>query len=1110
MRKQLDPRIPILVNNNVTKNHRSFVVLVGDKGRDQIVNLHFLLSQARVSARPSVLWCYKKDLGFTTHRKKREAKIKRDVKRGIREPNDQDPFEIFVTVTDIRYTYYKESHKILGHTYGMLVLQDFEALTPNLLARTVETVEGGGLIVLLLKSMNSLRQLYTMGMDVHARYRTESSGEVKPRFNERFILSLAACPDCLFLDDELNVLPLSKGKDIEPLPEQNGKGTTRNQENAELRELKNSLEGSVPAGPLVALAKTTDQARALLTFVNSLITPSDPSSSSNHSTSLSSALNTTTTLLAARGRGKSSALGLALAAAVHTGYANIFLTSPAPENLQTAWEFLFKGLDALGWEEHLDYDILQATHDLSLFGNGKPIVRVNIFRNPTHRQTIQYIDPRDAHVLGQAELLIIDEAAAIPLPVVRNLLGPAMAKGSASAGGYAVWLASTVNGYEGTGRSLSLKLIQQLRDNSSSGPPTKGDSGKGNSSNGNRTLNEVKLSTPIRYAPGDEVEKWLNTLLCLDVSSSSAPSSFSTLPHPTMCTLYHINRDTLFSFHPASEAFLQRIMSLYVASHYKNQPNDLQLMSDAPGHELYVLLPPIDAEDKEEADILPHPLAVIQIAFEGRISRESVLSSLSRGLRAGGDLIPWLITQQYQETKFAELSGARIVRVAVGEGIGGMGYGSRAIKCLNAYFSGEYFNLDESETENNAETNARNDAREAGDAKKATLHTEKITVRAPNVMPPLLQRLSERRPKQLDYLGVSYGLTGSLLRFWKRLSFVPLYIRHTPSDLTGEHTCVMVRGLNSTTDVEMEWLGEFGADFRTRLLTLLSFPKFRDFGSVLGLSVLEAINNNTSIKAVDTRELQGGVKALLPSLLTPFDLKRLESYGNNQLDYHVILDLLPLVATLFFQRRLNRPKSSEASGEVNHLSLSAVQSAILLGMGLQRKTVEEIETELSLPVSQILAMLVKLILKITKRIKDVQKEGITQSMRDHSTAVPLPSNDGPAESEGEAWKNVSATVEAELEAAGAEEKNAMKKRERQREMINSLDLRRYAIDSSIDWSTAETQVTKIAGTVGKKSLQTVVSVKSGAGSKRKASDETGDNGEGGVKKLTRRGKKAKR
>ncbi len=46
----------------------------------------------------------------------------------------------------------------------MCVLQDFEAITPNLLARTIETVEGGGLVVLLLKSMTSLRQLYAMSM----------------------------------------------------------------------------------------------------------------------------------------------------------------------------------------------------------------------------------------------------------------------------------------------------------------------------------------------------------------------------------------------------------------------------------------------------------------------------------------------------------------------------------------------------------------------------------------------------------------------------------------------------------------------------------------------------------------------------------------------------------------------------------------------------------------------------------------------------------------------------------------------------------------------------------------------------------------------------------
>ena len=45
-----------------------------------------------------------------------------------------------------------------------VLLQDFEALTPNLLARTVETVEGGGIAVVLLRSMTSLKQLYTMTM----------------------------------------------------------------------------------------------------------------------------------------------------------------------------------------------------------------------------------------------------------------------------------------------------------------------------------------------------------------------------------------------------------------------------------------------------------------------------------------------------------------------------------------------------------------------------------------------------------------------------------------------------------------------------------------------------------------------------------------------------------------------------------------------------------------------------------------------------------------------------------------------------------------------------------------------------------------------------------
>jgi tRNA(Met) C34 N-acetyltransferase TmcA len=70
----------------------------------------------------------------------------------------------------------------------------------------------------------------------------------------------------------------------------------------------------------------------------------------------------------------------------------------------------------------------------------------------------------------------------------------------------------------------------------------------------------------------------------------------------------------------------------------------------------------------------------------------------------------------------------------------------------------------------------------------------------------------------------------------------------------------------------------------------------------------------------------------LSFLLTPFDVKRLKSYAQNSLDYHVIVDLLPTVALLYFEKRLG-----------NEVRLSVIQSSILLGMGLQRKSVEEVE-----------------------------------------------------------------------------------------------------------------------------------------------------------------------
>lgn len=1041
-----DSRIPALIRNAAQEHKRGFFVVVGDRQKDVIVNLHYILQTANLKANKSVLWAYKnKLLGFTSHRKKREQKIKKEIKRGIRDVDNEDPFELFVSTQNIRYVYYKETEKILGNTYGMCILQDFEAITPNLLARTIETVEGGGLVVMLLKGMSSLKQLYTLSMDIHSRYRTEAHGDVVARFNERFILSLGSCDSCLVIDDEMNVLPISGGKTIQQLPPPDPEAQGKTPAARELETIKESLADTQPVGSLVTLARTVDQAKALLTFVDAIAEKT---------------LQSTVTLTAARGRGKSAALGVAIAAAVAHGYSNIFITSPSPENLKTLFEFVFKGFDALGYLDHVDYTIIQSTNP----DFNKAIVRVNIHRQ--HKQTIQYIQPQDAYTLGQAELLVIDEAAAIPLPLVRKLMGP-----------YLVFMASTINGYEGTGRSLSLKLIQQLREQSRGGSKSTdeqvADRSTGRSAKDDnqvaiagRSLREITLSEPIRYAQGDSVEKWMNRLLCLDATLPRA-STTRGCPHPDQCQLLSVNRDTLFSFHPVSEKFLQQMMALYVASHYKNTPNDLQLMSDAPAHQLYVLVPPVE----EGSNRLPEPLCVIQLALEGQISRESVINSLSRGQRAGGDLIPWLVSQQFQDEDFAGLSGARVVRIATHPDYMNMGYGKKALELLTDFFEGKFTSL--SEDDGQAEAGSEGMVRVTdAELENASLLQDNVKVRDISTMPPLFARLSERRPTRLDYMGVSYGLTSPLHKFWKRANFVPVYLRQTANDLTGEHTCVMLRTLDSATSSDPAWLGAYAKDFHRRFLSLSSY-QFRKFTSVQALSLDESANAGIKLdSSVPPRAL---TKSELDELFSPFDLKRLDSYANNMLDYHVILDLLPQIAELFFTGRI---KGEEA------VKLSGVQQALLYAIGLQRKTLEDLEKELGLGSSQLLAMFVKVMRKMSMHFRGLVEGAVAETMPKGIGGGDAEANKLDGEDE-QRFAPLQQTLEDDLAEAGDEYMAAEK--ERARAMIDALPLDKYAIaNGEANWDEAERQIQKAGGRSGK---STTVSVKSkNASSKRKAGE----------------------
>lgn len=161
--------------------------------------------------------------------------------------------------------------------------------------------------------------------DVHSRYRTESHQEVVARFNERFILSLTSCTQCLVVDDQLNILPISSSTlEIEPLPPKSIEDS-KSPEEIELLALKESMQDTQPgknnnlgrsvkylirisffllAGSIVSQAKTLDQAKAVLKFIDSISEKT---------------LRSPVTLTAARGRGKSAALGLAISAAVAYG-----------------------------------------------------------------------------------------------------------------------------------------------------------------------------------------------------------------------------------------------------------------------------------------------------------------------------------------------------------------------------------------------------------------------------------------------------------------------------------------------------------------------------------------------------------------------------------------------------------------------------------------------------------------------------------------------------------------------------------------------------------------------------------------------------------------------
>lgn len=161
-------------------------------------------------------------------------------------------------------------------------------------------------------------------------------------------------------------------------------------------------------------------------------------------------------------------------------------------------------------------------------------------------------------------------------------------------------------------------------------------------------------------------------------------------------------------------------------------------------------------------------------------------------------------------------------------------------------------------------------------------------------------------------------------------------------------------------------------DFKKRLLNLFGYD-FRHMSCSLAFQFIGEKNKNQGqSEAAENQDLVNSIKREeLEQDISVFDLRRLDQYSKNLVDFHLIMDLVPTLAKLHFLR------STLPRGTVN---LSYVQSAILIGMGLQFKRVEQIEADLGLNTNQILPLFNKMARKFTKVFKQVFESEIEKEM----------------------------------------------------------------------------------------------------------------------------------
>nr|WP_019951130.1 GNAT family N-acetyltransferase [Kushneria aurantia] len=330
-------------------------------------------------------------------------------------------------------------------------------------------------------------------------------------------------------------------------------------------------------------------------------------------------------LTADRGRGKSAALGIGAAQRLIAGDDEIMLTAPSMQSVAPLFERL-----------------------AALLPEGERQGGQFVWRG----RAVRFIAPdrldADAERPGGAgRVLLVDEAAALPAALLERALRhfPRVA------------FATTVHGYEGSGRGFALRFRERLARITPQ-------------------WRALELHTPVRWAPHDPLEQATDDLLML----SAEPPPLSEPPERVY--QHCLDRSAL----AVDESRLAALFGLLVQAHYRTAPADLRALLDGPG----ITLETLESAPRPGAGAL---LAVALTVEEGGFDAELAERVAAGERRPRGHLVAQSLALHAGVAAAATHRQRRIMRLAVHPQARRQGLGSRLVAQLAETTAAEGYDL---------------------------------------------------------------------------------------------------------------------------------------------------------------------------------------------------------------------------------------------------------------------------------------------------------------------------------------------------------------------------------------------------------------------------------